>query len=537
MKGFKRRLTAVTAAFLLGITGITQLPAAALSENEHYYLGDISGNDLVDVQDIILLQKQLLGLPVQLEVDRVDLADIDRNDVIDVFDLGYLKKLVLGTARPEDFLPEDPEPPQESDYISPIVTDFGWGMPTYGNVRVLTIFAEFSDVKFDRSTMLSAEAVQESLFGEGNEADYPFDSLTNWYDRASYGALHVTGDVVYYTCKGKMSDYSDYDDNGYPDYEPFVKEVLQGLDDQIDYRDYDSDHNGMIDCLCISVPADDLIYEGNEYWWSCTSTWYGDYSFDLDGEYINSYITTDDSPTADKLKGLKSTLTHEMGHAMGLTDYYLYGVDSHWDSSDGFEGEAGYERMDDSVGDLCSFSKIALGWMREDEAIWYDSGKGSEQTFELESISEKGNCLILPIDGENGDYTTEYFIVEYVTPTNNNVQLKDYCWYHDSGVRIFHADAELITDRWNSVYFKYDPLCPYYTCDGERRLLRLVNEGDTYASFGGKYTFYQPGDVCKYGVKNFAGYDSGDKATLDTGYTVTVNRISNGKCSVTVTKK
>ena len=531
MRKLKRYLAAGTAALLLCLPCGNMLTASAMAEPVNYCMGDGDDDRRVDVRDIIILQRYLLAVPSK-SIYYMDRFDLNHDDVLDVFDLGLLKRVVIGMDEPEH-VTEAPEP---SGYIPPTIAEMSWGMPTYGNVKMLTVAVDFADVRYDESKLLSDDAIRESLYGN-NTNDYPFDSLTNWYDRASYGALHVTGDVAHYTCYGNMADYMNYDSSGVQDYEPFVSEVLQGLDDQIDFRDYDSDHDGKIDCLSITVPADDLASQGEEYWWSSTSTWYRDYSFNLDGEYVSNYIILDYSPTADNMRRIKSTLTHEMGHAMGLTDYYLYGVDSHWESADGFEGEAGYERMDDSVGDFCAFSKLMLGWLQENEVMWFDPSKGNEQTFALNSISEMGSCVILPIDGEIGDYTTEYFVIEYVTPTMNNQQIKDYCWYHDSGVRIFHADAELFTNDWNTVYFRYDPLSPYYSCNGERRLLRLVNEGDTYASFGGQYTFYQPGDVCKYGVKNFAGYDYSDQATINTGYTVKIDEISGGRCYVTVSKK
>ena len=115
MKRIRRILTAVSAAVLIGSMSSMQMTAAALSETEQYHLGDISGNGVVDVADIIMLQQHLLGLPVEMEVDRVDLGDIDHNDVIDIFDLGYLKKMVLGIYTPEQ---QDPPPePKDMGYI------------------------------------------------------------------------------------------------------------------------------------------------------------------------------------------------------------------------------------------------------------------------------------------------------------------------------------------------------------------------------------------------------------------------------------
>ena len=268
IKGIRKQLAAVTAAILLGLTGITNLPAAALSENENYYLGDLDGNNAVDVLDIIMLQKQLMNLPVQLEVDRVDLADIDRNDEVDIFDLGYLKKLVLGTAKPEDFLPEPP--PEDTSLYDPVTDLFDMSTPSVGTAKMLSIFVDFADVKYS-DQKLSVEALQQELFGTGQTAA-PYESITAWYDRASYGNLRIEGDCAYYTCSGRMADYMYYDDEGTPLYETMIMEVLQGLDDQIDFSQYDANDDSYIDCISIAVPLDNASYEEEQFWWGCTAT-------------------------------------------------------------------------------------------------------------------------------------------------------------------------------------------------------------------------------------------------------------------------
>ena len=518
-KGYRTKLTAAAAAILLGMTGIAQLPAAALSEYENYYLGDISGNGVADVQDIIMLQKQLMGLEVQIEVDRVDLADIDRNDVVDIFDLGYLKKLVLGTAKPEDFLPEEPKPPQEP----PVVERLNKTTPTLGTAKALSIFVEFADVKYSDSK-LSTEALQQELFGSGQTA-FPYESVSAWFDRASYGKLRLEGDCYYYTLSGPMADYMYYSD-GVPQYEKMAIEVLQGLDEVIDYSQYDANGDGMIDCLTFDIPNDNLTYEQEQYWWGCTARWYENWDFTVDDMYIHNYIIINSSPYTDSMELFKRTMTHEMGHSMGLADYYVYGEGDHNTSSDGLNGDAGYERMDDSVGDFCSFSKLMLGWIDPDQVLWY-SGDGD---YTLNNLSfPGGSCLILPISSQTGDVTSEYFIVEFLTAEQNNADIIYYAMQSAYGVRIFHVNAELYESEWYGTLFKYDSVSPLFNGPDKERILRLVNDSQ-YS------VFYLPGDVCTFGTLSFAGYDANGDQTIDTGYTVTIGEMYDDLCTVTVQK-
>lgn len=522
MKRFRKTIAAVCAAVLLGTAGTMQMTASALSETEQYYLGDISGNGLVDVPDIIMLQQHLLGLPVNLQVDRVDLGDIDRNDVIDIFDLGYLKKMVLGT-----YTPEQPDPPPDTSLYAPTTDQFEKSMPCTGTAKLLSVFVEFQDRKFS-DQKLPLDTLREELYGTG-QAGEPYDSITGWYDRASYGNLRIEGDCLYVTCSGNMSDYMYWDEQGTPLYEKTAVEVLTAIDEQVDFSQYDGNGDGLIDCMSFAVPLDDASYDEKQYWWGCTAIWYENPYFTIDGMRPYNYIIMDQSPYAETIWTYKQTAIHEMGHCLGLPDYYVYGDGDHYTSSEGLIGDAGFERMDDSVGDFSSFSKLMLGWLSHDQVQWYE-GSGA-QTFELSDLSTQGSCLILSISAEPGDLHAEYFMIEYLTPIANNVDMKAYAWWNEPyGVRILHVDAELFTDQWNRTAFKYDNFGENYLGSDRFRVIRLVNEQE-------HGPFYRTGNICTFGTANFAGYDANGYQTVNTGYTVTIGEVRDGRCTVTVEKQ
>lgn len=129
-----------------------------------------------------------------------------------------------------------------------------------------------------------------------------------------------------------------------------------------------------------------------------------------------------------------------------------------------------------------------------------------------------------------GDLTSEYFIVEYLTPTSNNAQMQEYSWFPLNGARIFHVCADLFTDQWYRTNFTYDSFGENFLGYDRFRVLRLVNESENS-------DFYHTGDVCKFGTKNFAGYDANGYQTIDTGYTVTIGAMGNGSCEVIVDRK
>jgi hypothetical protein len=177
--------------------------------------------------------------------------------------------------------------------------------------------------------------------------------------------------------------------------------------------------------------------------------------------------------------------------------------------------------MDDSIGDFCSFSKLMYGWLKSSEVQAY-TGSGT-QTFQLSDASNVGSCLILPITSTEDDYTSEYFLVEYVTNTGNNSDI----YTEDSGVRIFHIQAETATDAWDRTAFKYENYAETYLGDDKIRVIRLVGDNSG---------FYHAGDTIQFGTTNFAAYDTSGNQTIDTGYTITVGTLTDGTYPITVTR-
>lgn len=526
-----RLLAALSAALMLQMPGAAafSVPAQAADSGTQSGAGDADGSGQTDVADIVLLQKYILGLPVP-ESHALHTCDLDSDGAVDVIDLGLLKRLVLAGTAPDPEQPTEPdiptepttEPPTEPDvptepdtsYIPATVSQFGNFTPSSGECRMLTICVDFADTHYSDEA-LAVDALEAELYGNSGQA--PYESLTAWYDRASYGNLHISGSAFYYTCQGNMTDYM-------PEgrlFEKMAMEVLSGLDSQINYADYDGNGDGVIDCIAFTVPLDNADDAAKEYWWGCTATWWENPGFTVDGMEITKYMIIDLPPYASQMQGLKSQLTHEMGHSIGLPDYYLYNSSDDWE---GFKGDAGHERMDDSIGDFSSFSKLMYGWLRESEVQWYSGS--SEQTFTLKDASEQGSCLILPISSTPGDVTSEYFIVEYTTLGGNNAELANW-WVQDTGVRIFHVNAELYTTSWGDTNFMYEGFGENYMGDDKIRVARLVNDGNG---------FYHAGDVCTFGTTNFAAYDTDGNQTVDTGYTVTIGELTDGAYTVTVSR-
>lgn len=453
-------------------------------------------------------------------------GDMNNDDVINVFDSIIMRRFIANKSDP---IIIDPNPivtttttttsttttttttttvSYNDNLIEAPVKDFDSATPSTGDVKMLVFYVDFPDVQYSSSDY-SASQIETELFGNGSTS-YPYESVTSWFNRSSYGNLNIDGNVYTYTCSENMANYQT------DGYEKLAMEVLDGMADQIDYSDYDSDNDGVIDALSFTVPLDNSDDATKQYWYGCLATWYNNPSYTIENLSVKNYIINDVMPNSNDIRYLKQTLIHELGHSMGLPDYYKYNS-ADWE---GLNGDAGYERMDDSIGDFSSFSKLMLGWFTENEV--QIASQSDTNTYYLSDASSEGSCLLLPITS-NDSYNSEYFLIEYITPSGNNSDI----YTSDSGIRIFHVQAEIVTTDWGSTNFKYENYSSYYQGDDKIRVLKLVNDNNG---------FYHSGDTVKFGTSNFAAYDSDGNQTIDTGYTITIGDIVNGQYAVTVSK-
>ena len=75
----------------------TDEPAPSIIKDDGTLLvrGDVNGDDAIDVIDLALVKKQILG-KIVLEGDAFTLADINDDQAVDVIDLALVKKHILG---------------------------------------------------------------------------------------------------------------------------------------------------------------------------------------------------------------------------------------------------------------------------------------------------------------------------------------------------------------------------------------------------------------------------------------------------------
>lgn len=328
------------------------------------------------------------------------------------------------------------------------------GLPSSGSPKVLVIPVDFIDYGADEDMKSD---LQTAFFGTSEQTGW--ESLSSYYYKSSYGKLDITGTVtdVYHT--GKSSKYysSLYDESngtGNPEYE-IIKGALEYFDDSIDYAQYDSDNDGMIDALYIvySAPVsynnEEDGEEKSDFWWAFTYEYYSDEYEYRDGKEADFYMFFGyeflfETPACKKDIALNcETIIHETGHVLGLDDYYDYGSDHEKDNG----GLGGGDMMDYNVGDHNPFSKMMLGWVDPYVAR-------ADCTITLESFGKSGDCVMICKDDESP--FSEYFIIDYYTPDGLNA-FEAGCsgLFSIEGVRVYHVNATMSTAEVASVWDIY----------------------------------------------------------------------------------
>lgn len=179
------------------------------------------------------------------------------------------------------------------------------GMPTTGNVKSLVFLVDFPDMPNDGTTPEDVEAMLFS--GEDTESpEYPYESLSAYYKRSSYGKLNISGDVYGWLTMAHEREYYNGED-AEAGRQEMIQEILNAYDDEIDFSQYDSDKDGMVDSIYIYYAGGTTGW--GEQWWSYVVTSPEAWEF-ADGIKLKKYCFFGDMSTA--------TAIHETGHLLHI---------------------------------------------------------------------------------------------------------------------------------------------------------------------------------------------------------------------------
>lgn len=392
-----------------------------------------------------------------------------------------------------------------------VANGFTRGLPSVGEPKVLVIPVEFTDYPAPTGMV---ESLNKAFFGKSEDTGW--ESLQSYYYKSSYGKLKITGTVLQPYNTGKKSTKYAYDD--YADYE-IIKAALEYYDDVIDYSDYDTDKDGYIDSIYIVYTR--TYDEYSDLWWAYTYEYFTETEEYYDNVEADFYCFSSYQFFFDKLNGEKiayncETIIHETGHLLGLDDYYDY------EEEVGPKGGiGGGDMMDSNVGDHNAYSKLLLGWVTP-----YVLTKKT-LTIDLNSFEKSGECIMI-CKNWNGSIFSEYYIIDFYTPTGLNEFCKGiYGLFSIYGIRIYHINANIEIDAAAESIWD---MTKYNNSNTTHRLITLV-EADGRNDIGENgYSensdLFTKGKVCS----DLKWYDN-----TNAEFTIKVNDITTSKANITIT--
>ena len=410
------------------------------------------------------------------------------------------------------------------------VADQGYyqgGCPTVGKPQVLVIPVEFKDVTA-ASKGYTVDKIEKAFNGNAGETDYR--SVHDYYYTSSYGKLDVQFTVLDFWFRPEQN--SSYYLNKTMDYygdeiecgdQVVINEFLSTYDGEMDFSDFDSDGNGMIDAVIVintlEIDYDVTMQWAYRYWNLYTDA--NGYYYEYDGVSANDYLWAsyqfmfeNENGDFDDSSALSTyTYIHEFGHVLGADDYY----DTSY--SENTSPMNGHDIMDGETGDHNAYTKFNYGWLTSSRLIVAEESV----TLSLESFGESGDTIIIANnwDDELGAYQ-EYFIVVYYKNDGLN---NGFGYFENEGLVVYHVNASLCAEtiEGETYYDVYNNNTDASDPDGygtENNLIELVKNGSDYV--------FEQGDS----LSGNTALDSGEKIA----YTFTVDALTEDSATVTFRK-
>ena len=387
-------------------------------------------------------------------LESFDFNEAETKILNDINVVNSLENLKTGTITVE---PEDPYDPDEPTVVdlsefteSDLSGDMRQDIPFNANAidstdpaRILVIPVSFGGLYHEEDDL---DRINKAFNGTPEETGW--NSVSSFYETSSYGKVNLTIDVLddWVYLDNEIDYYENSYNSSYGGDNIVLKEVTEELDSEIDFNDYDSDNNGVVDSIWLiydygDVNDDDFYYEHGDLFWayvtwnSISSIKHDDVSFDTYGWAGMHFM--DSTEYNGNLKIDAHTYTHETGHMFGLDDYYDY-YDYQRNDPQTYGTMYGADLMDYTIGDHNPYSKFLLGWI--DPMVITKTTKVTIRNFE-----ETGDALLISLNTPDSIYGDYFFIDlytntglnEYDEPVNNTSSGLNY------GIRVLHGHSEI----------------------------------------------------------------------------------------------
>ncbi|MCP4230449.1 MAG: M6 family metalloprotease domain-containing protein [bacterium] len=310
---------------------------------------------------------------------------------------------------------------------------------------------------------------------------YPTGSVRDWYQVNSYDQYDIEGGV--YGWYRTTDDYNyNYNDQNYGlswGGGAVARKAAELSDPDVDFGDYDNDgpdgvpnsgdDDGYVDLFLVfhAGPCGSQTGDVNDIWSHKSSIYYTTDDPRNGGGYIHisDYAIQPEEKPDESIITI-SVICHEMGHVLGLPDFYDY---SRWTLGIGLWGLMGYGAWGGDGIDgrypahFCAWSKVEMGWITPTVVT------SDMNDVLLRPVEQYEDVYKIWRDGSPGQ---EYFLIENRQNIGFDSTLKG------TGILIWHID-ETIGDADDMVDLEEaDGLDDLENGDGERPDPYTDNIGD-----------------------------------------------------------
>ena len=337
-------------------------------------------------------------------------------------------------------------------------------MPYKGDAAALVIPIWFTDSsnfinieKIDENGLNQKQQIIQDLelttFGENDEV--PWRSLKTYYREESYGALNIVGKVSdWYEVNKASTDYT-YQDTSINALAASAVNWYFANNPSESRSDYDKNGDNKIDTLILYYGTNYHCFRDNgqpqsSNWLRRTNTtgdsYISNYAwmsyatiYDIDG--LKTTMTGQlDAGDLSRLNGLETrTMIHEIGHALGLSDYY--------DKTMTSEPVGVFNMQSSDTGGHDAYSVMAYGWAKPYVFSRNESNARTELSITINDFQSSGDMILLtPQWSESNEAFDEYMLLELYTPTGLNRRdalRSDVDNAKVPGIRLWHVNAKL----------------------------------------------------------------------------------------------
>lgn len=432
--------------------------------------------------------------------------------------------------------------------------------PSTGDLNVLVVPFYYQDQEgyLEESLEQIINCLGNVKLSDGSlkegEISGEYATLSEYYEKASYGQLHLTSYVTDWYCmpEGTFEDYrwSELNKRDIDLIQEWVQEQYASWT-----SDLDQDQNGIYDAVVLVCAADlstsHDAYSQQSVDGACEQT----HAYDMSraasagkaainyNVLINTSMLWEEG--TDRTVSCANTLIHEFGHELGLIDYYDV-------TYSGINAVGGFDMQSDNVGDWNAYSKYAVGWVCPTVLTSQDIGSGL--TVTLSNFEESGDVIVIPTEGTkvNADGTmspfNEYILLELFTPDGLNAPSAQAYGLTKAGIRIWHVDASMIQiplkNSEGNEYTVGDFLHSNVYSENGMYNLEVIQRGgvNTFTEFDMLYPYLENSDLFGTG-DSFSMNSHGAffyQGLLDDGsefpYTIKIKAVTDSEATIEISK-